>query len=371
MRNLLPTARNPPPDPSTCSSSRRLRFDVRLHMADLNNVPLVSGTSYVVWRFPSSAAHHHIHSSTGTTSTTSTTSGRTPSCPIRDHRVAYHHSATATVRLSIDRSGTLAPCVAHLEVWQEYHTSSDPSAGGSNGSTTGAGSAASSTRSHGERLRLSHGERIRLGHVRLNLAEYVRDDDDDEYVRDDDSGSGSGNGHGDDGLLVRRHLMQDSKINSTLRVGVRMRQVSGTRDFRTPPLRAAPVFGGIAGVLASPGGSTGASASATAGATPGSSSPGTPPSSASWTSRTEAEATERAEPAPRVSRPRREREQLADVYRRTLTASWHGRAGEARADECVEDLFAGGDGWGREGECAGGAERGGARRRGGGGGGGG
>jgi hypothetical protein len=33
------------------------------------------------------------------------------------------------------------------------------------------------------------------------------------------------------------------------------------------------------------------------------------------------------------------------MYRRTLAASWQLIPGELNADECIEDIFAGGDGW--------------------------
>lgn len=33
--------------------------------------------------------------------------------------------------------------------------------------------------------------------------------------------------------IVRRYLMQDSKINSTLRIGIAIRQVEGDRNFTT------------------------------------------------------------------------------------------------------------------------------------------
>ena len=46
----------------------------------------------------------------------------------------------------------------------------------------------------------AHGERILLGNVKLNLAEYVAGSEDEE-----------------DGIM-RRYLMQESKINSTLKV---------------------------------------------------------------------------------------------------------------------------------------------------------
>ena len=34
------------------------------------------------------------------------------------------------------------------------------------------------------------------------------------------------------------------------------------------------------------------------------------------------------------------------MYRRNLVAYWTAQPGELRADECIEDIFAGGDGWG-------------------------
>ena len=41
------------------------------------------------------------------------------------------------------------------------------------------------------------------------------------------------------------------------------------------------------------------------------------------------------------------------MYRRTLAASWQLIPGELNADECIEDIFAGGDGW----TSAGGGDR--------------
>ncbi len=73
------------------------------------------------------------------------------------------------MRLTIDRHGMLQESDIHFEVAQEY--------------------------SSGVR-----GETIILGNVRLNLSEYVQASDE-----------------GGDGV-TRRYLMQESKINSTLKV---------------------------------------------------------------------------------------------------------------------------------------------------------
>ena len=37
---------------------------------------------------------------------------------------------------------------------------------------------------------------------------------------------------------------------------------------------------------------------------------------------------------------------MQDMYRKALAASWAAQPGELQADECIEDIFAGGDGWG-------------------------
>lgn len=69
-----------------------------------------------------------------------------------------------------------------------------------------------------------------LGTVTLNLAEYVEESEEEE--------------------VVRRYLLQDSKINSTVRIGVSMKQVDGERGFVAPALKTVGVFGGIAGIMA-------------------------------------------------------------------------------------------------------------------------
>ncbi len=60
----------------------------------------------------------------------------------------------------------------------------------------------------------SRGDRIHLGNIKLNLAEYVDRSDEDE----------------DEGV-TRRYLMQESKINSTLKIGILMKQIEGDRNF--------------------------------------------------------------------------------------------------------------------------------------------
>lgn len=48
---------------------------------------------------------------------------------------------------------------------------------------------------------------------------------------------------------------------------------------------------------------------------------------------------------PNISKPR-DAAEVQDLYRRTLAASWSRQPSELPADECIEDIFGGGDGWG-------------------------
>lgn len=164
---------------------------INSQIIDLNNIPLVSGTSYVKWHLPTSTAAEHR--------------GRTSRCPIHEHKVTWDYTRTITLRLQMDKTNQLLECLINFEVVQDYSSSGRP-------------------------------EKISLGHVKLNLAEYVE----------------GGDGEGDSGEagIVRRYLMQESKINSTLKIGISMKQLDGEKNYVAPPLKTASVFGGIAGIVA-------------------------------------------------------------------------------------------------------------------------
>lgn len=145
---------------------------------------------------------------------------------------------------------------------------------------------------------VSHTEKILLGTLGLNLAQYV---------------DASEQGVEEEGV-VRRYLMQDSKINSTIRIGVYLKQIDGDRAFTAPPLTIAPVFTGIAGLVAG-----------------------------------EVEDTDGTNPAGSTpalnSKMQVAGDELRELYRRTIAANWTCLPGELSADKVIEDIFNGGDGW--------------------------
>ena len=94
-----------------------------------------------------------------------------------------------------------------------------------------------------------------------------------------------------------------------------MNQVCGDTNYTTPPLRGAQVFGGIAGLIGN--------------------------------GEQQQQSQSQKKDLDLISLASRSREMGArqDMYRCTLAASWQLQAGELNAEECIEDIFAGGDGW--------------------------
>ncbi|KAI1337154.1 hypothetical protein F5Y15DRAFT_162842 [Xylariaceae sp. FL0016] len=292
------------------NKARKPKFELHLSIYDLNNVPLVAGTSVVKWHLPASIHSEHR--------------GRTSKCSIDkiNHRVTYNYSKIIPIRISIDRANNLTECPVEFEVIQEFPV------------TTGI-----------------RDEKICLGTIKLNLSEYVEESENFprrstgsrratslDHVRVQShrrmsSSRSSGlpdlsptsqskaaahsleehdvvDEEAEEGI-VRRYLMQDSKVNSTLKLGILMVQIDGERNYIAPPLKTAPMFGGIAGIM------TGEQAE------DNHTGPGTMPS----------------------LNKSRDAHELQDMYRRSLAASWACQPGELPADECIEDIFSGGSGW--------------------------
>jgi hypothetical protein len=126
---------------------------------------------------------------------------------------------------------------------------------------------------------------------------------------------------------VRRYLLQDSKINSTLRISILMVQVDGERSYVAPTLRTAPVFGAIAAVAGLMAPEVEDEISRT-----------------SHYVLTSPPTTNDLKALPSVSKSR-DQSEVQDLYRRTLSASWQRQPSELPADECIEDIFSGGNGW--------------------------
>ncbi|KAL8417389.1 hypothetical protein RB596_007493 [Gaeumannomyces avenae] len=342
---------------SLINKAKKPKFDLHLRIYDLNNVPLVSGVSQVKWHLP-----HSIHGEHR---------GRTDKRPIANHKVEYDFGRVVPVRIHIDRNNNLEECPIEFEVAQEFGPGEDrvvlgkvtlnlseyvveseeisrqrpyaaSGAGGVNSAAAAvAGAASAASAAVGDQLHHQAGK-LGIGHSRTrsatvgaNAASFVSSSTSSQPASSSpsskkdggssggDSGSGSsGSTHQNDGGttlhpdvqegVIRRHLMQESKINSTLKIGILMIQIDGDHNFVAPALRTAPAFGGIAGL-----GVTG--------------------------EQLDQDDTKRH--APTVLKHRDPAE--LDMYRTTLTASIASppSQGELAADACIEDIFSGGTGF--------------------------
>ncbi|KAK9470657.1 N-terminal C2 in EEIG1 and EHBP1 proteins-domain-containing protein [Dipodascopsis tothii] len=177
--------------------------------------------------------------------------GRTSRVAIKDHTCTWDYTRETKVRMVIDKTGMLSSKHIMFEVVSEHA-----------------------------------GEKVELGSLAINPAEYAREKP-----------------------TARRYLLQNSKINSTLKVTLALTQLSGESTFVAPPLSSGQVFGGITGVI---------------------------------------EQKDKDDPSAAQSAVNMMNVTSPSLYRTTLTATWQRQVGELPAAACIEDIFAGGDGWAKD-----------------------
>lgn len=192
---------------------------------------------------------HILHSSRGECR------GKTDRAPIIDHKAGWtEYRRECTFKVGIGRGGVLQERMLIMEVWVEM---------------------------------ISGRERLRIGNVAVNLSEYAS-------VKSE----------------TRRYLLQESKMNSTVKVTISVVHVEGSRDYSTPPLKKAQMFHGITNLLAE------------------------------------------NKDLPQISRGIEQHNSkhvlhspTQEMYRRTFAAQWRVQAGELAPGDVVEDIFKGGTGW--------------------------
>ena len=192
---------------------------------------------------------HILHSSRGECR------GKTDRVPIIDHKAGWtDYRKECTFKVGIGKGGVLQERMLIMEVWVEM---------------------------------ISGRERLRIGNVAVNLSEYAS-------VKSE----------------TRRYLLQESKMNSTVKVTISVVHVEGSRDYTTPPLKKAQMFHGITNLLAE------------------------------------------SKDLPQISRGIEQRNSkhllhspTQEMYRRTFAAQWRVQAGELAPGDVVEDIFKGGTGW--------------------------
>jgi hypothetical protein len=192
---------------------------------------------------------HILHSSSGECR------GKTDRVPIIDHKAGWsNYQKECTFKVGIGRNGVLQERWLMMEAWVEM---------------------------------ISGRERFRIGTVAVNLSEYAS-------VKSE----------------TRRYLLQESKMNSTVKVTIAVVHVEGAREYTTPPLKKAQMFHGITNLLAE------------------------------------------NKDLPQISRGIEQynskhvlHSPIQEMYRRTFSAQWRLQAGGLPPSDVVEDIFKGGSGW--------------------------
>ena len=181
--------------------------------------------------------------------------GKTERAPIHDHKAGWvEYTRECMFKVGIGKGGVLQERILNMEVWVEM---------------------------------ISGRERVRIGSVSVNLSEYASVNSE-----------------------TRRYLLQESKMNSTVKVTIKVEHVDGLREYTTPPMKKAQMFHGITNLLAS-----------------------------------------ENKDSPQISRGMEYntkhiiRSPTQEMYRRTFAAQWRIQAGELAPRDVVEDIFKGGSGW--------------------------
>lgn len=308
------------------NKSKKPKFLLSLRINELINIPQSSGYCYVKW---------HLKEGTGTSSDVFDSNGEvipamnqshgsTPKVMVENHRARWNFEfeKPLQIKLQVDRNRDLVPKNLSLEVFFEFLSDTNGGTVKPRRSNSGSSHSAKSgsTNTYSQKIT----GKILLGVLSLNVADYVREDEQ---------------------PTTNRFLLKKSKVNSILNVTLQMRLVrGGYKDFQ--PTRNL-ISGQLPGVLR-----TGFND-----ILDDSSDMGSPTSSLYQHSMS----------SPQSSRFNHGKGKTIDnsmtlditnnsisasmsplvdsLYQRTFQLPWDPRPGEFTPRECVEDILQGGNGW--------------------------
>lgn len=163
-------------------SSDRPRFNLKLKIIELANVPQLTGVATVRWHLTDHRRNDFR--------------GRTDVARIRNHRAEWNYETSMEFRMRIDDDKMLHGSSIMFDVFVESRND----------------------RQNDKEINTS--DRNHLGRVELNLAEYAQDEP-----------------------ITHRYLLRKSKVNSLLNVSINMEQLRGDTDYMIPPLSTQHIFG--------------------------------------------------------------------------------------------------------------------------------
>ncbi|QLQ79097.1 hypothetical protein HG537_0B04450 [Torulaspora globosa] len=308
------------------SKSKKPKFLLTLRINELINIPQSSGYCYVKW---------HLKEGTGTSASSpivdsngeeiyvmNQSHGATPRIMVENHRARwnYEFERPLQIKMLVDKNRELISKVLLLEVFFEFL--SDTS--GNKPRRSNSGSQSVKNGPNNVYSQKASGKML-LGVVSLNLAQYVREDEQ---------------------ATTNRFLLKKSKVNSILNVTVQIKLIRGSyRDFlvsRSFPSGQVPgaLRSGINDILDE---SSDVGSSTSSAFQPSVSSPlrnkfsmgqrKNGGSSFASTDRTKNFISASMSPL------------VDSLYQKTFQLPWDPRPGEFTPRECVEDILQGGNGW--------------------------
>lgn len=323
------------------SKNRKPKFLLKLRVNELINIPQSSGYCYIKWNLKEGTGTSSpvVDTNGETKSVMNQSHGLTPKVKVENHRARwnYEFERPLQVKLLVDRNRDLVSKFMVLEVifefMNEQHQRKEPRKSGLHSHAENHVVEAVSNNVYAQRTT----GKLLLGVVSLNIAEYVREDEQ---------------------PVTNRFLLKKSKVNSILNVTMQLSLVRGNygdfnavRSFTSGQLPG-PFRNGFGDILddSSDLGSSHSSAYQSSIGSPQGSrhifgtdnnhptgSNGKPSSNlgSSVTSRTMPTTTISTSMGPLVD----------SLYQKTFQLPWDPRPGEYTPRECVEDILQGGNGW--------------------------
>lgn len=309
------------------NKSRKPKFLLALRINELINIPQSSGYCYVKWSLKegTGTSSSIVGSNGESTAVMNQSHGLTPRVLVENHRARwnYEFDKPLPVKLQVDKNRELQAKKMSLDIYFEFVSDKNdlPNPRRSTSSSS-EHSKHSITNAYSQRVT----GKVLLGTVSLNIAEYVREDEQ---------------------PVTNRFLLKKSKVNSILNVTVQMRLARGTyndfnvsKSFTSGQLPGA-FRSGINDILddTSDVGSPASSVYQSSIMSPQSTRNGNGKVQStlggSLTSSGLVNNSISASMSPLVD----------SLYQKTFQLPWDPRPGEFTPRECVEDILQGGNGW--------------------------
>lgn len=313
------------------NKSKKPKFLLALRINELINIPQSSGYCYVKWSLKdgTGTSSSIVGSNGESTAVMNQSHGLTPRVLVENHRARwnYEFDKPLPVKLQVDKNRELQAKKLILDIYFEFLNDVNDLPRRSTSSSS-ENAKHSTTSAYSQRIT----GKVLLGTVCLNIAEYVREDEQ---------------------PVTNRFLLKKSKVNSILNVTVQMRLARGTyndfhvsKSFTSGQLPGA-FRSGIGDILddasdiASPASSVYQSSIMSPQSTRNGNGNGNGNGKVqstlggSLTSSGLANNSISASMSPLVD----------SLYQKTFQLPWDPRPGEFTPRECVEDILQGGNGW--------------------------